>query len=396
MTSAYFKNARIYVLLLVLVASIWLAISVIQAVTTYPTEGDSLTLHIPLAKSLFTYQMLIPNAHAILYPAAIESILLVFIKLGIPLNLFNLFGVVILFIGLTLLGKRLGFDYLLSITFGVAIILLHGVVRWSQTQKPDIWMLAFFTLGLWSLLKKKKGLRDFFLLGLTSGFFIGAKFTAPVFLAITLVVFRKYFFSSLNIYKGIFFLIPFLIIGCSWYIRNYLIVGSPVYLDGYSFLAGNAITPLTDHTWKGYILYPHYFFDAYISEYLIWGFGIIFVPVWLLYKRNIQKNILIFKFYLIAASIFFISLLLPFWNTYTQIVGTMRYTFPMALLLVLCVFLIAKREKKELLMIQIVLVVTIISIFPYYHPKLIFFTVPLLFLFHFRKYLFNFLEKKKI
>ncbi len=388
------QYTQVYSCLLFLLFVLWLAISILHGIVTLPTEGDSVNLHIPLAKSLFSSRMFHPNPQDILYPAAIESLLFVFIKLNLPLNLFNLCGVIGLFIGSFLLGRRLKFDSSMSVAFATSVVLLHGIVRWSQTQKPDIWMLVFFVLLLWGLLKEKKGLWDYLLLGIFSGFFVGAKFTAPVFFLITLFIFRKNFFSSITLYKGLIFFLPLFVIGCFWYIRNYFFIGSPVYLEGYSFISGKTITPLTDHAWRGYIFFPHLVLNAYISEYLIWGFGLIFIPIWLFYRKNVKGRSFIFRYFFIAIAVLFISFILPFWSTYSQIVGTMRYTFPMSFLIILCMYMIAKKEKKEVVLMQVSLVVCIISIYPDYHPKLIFVFVPLVILYYYRYSIFKLVRTK--
>lgn len=379
------KKVEFYPLILVTIFLLWLLYSIIVATGTLPSEGDSINLHIPLAKSLLSEKLYKPDpGHDILYPASIELILLFFIVGHIPLNLFNILAIVAMFIGVYLLGKSLGFSKGMSLVFSVATSFLHALVRWSQTQKPDIWMLTFFVFMLWLVHKRNKKGIDYLLMGICSGFFIGAKFTSPLFFLIFVFLFKKKFFNSITINKSIIFLIPFLIIGCFWYVRNVFIVGSPIYLEGYSFFSKEIMVPLTDHAWNGYLHYPNLMLDAYVSEYSIWGFGLMLIPFWLLNKRSDKKISKIVPYYFLALFVFLISLMLPFWGTYTQIVGTMRYTFPMIFLLILCCFLIADYYKKEHLLMQIVVVVVLVSIMPNYHPKIVLLIVPLLLLYHFR------------
>lgn len=364
----------------------WIIFSTYQAIVTTPSEGDSVLLHIPLAKKLLTDKLLHPNPRVdILYPASTEVILLGFILGHIPLNLFNLVGIFVLFAASFLLGRGLGFDKYLSLVLGISISLLHAIVRWSPTQKPDIWMLAFFVLILWVINKKNKSKFDYLLLGVFSGFFIGAKFTAPVFFLIIFILFSKNFLSGINITKILLFLIPCLIIGCSWYIRNYFVIGSLVYLPDYSFISKGPTIPLTDHAWKAYVFYPLRTFNAYISEFMIWSFGILIIPVWIFLKRRESIAFLVGRYYLLGLGILIVSLLLPFWSSYTQIVGTMRYIFPMVFVFMLCIFQIARYYKKELLLFQVVLVNIIISLQSDYHPKVILLIVPLVVIYHYRK-----------
>src|SRR5258706_12306525 len=76
-----------------------------------PFEGDSLQYHIPTAKAIlegkvFSYPK--PNLYGSYYPAAAETILSFFILLHIPLNLFNVLAIVLLFFTCLSLGLAYG------------------------------------------------------------------------------------------------------------------------------------------------------------------------------------------------------------------------------------------------------------------------------------------------
>ena len=119
-----------------------------QAVNSIPSEYDSITYHIPLAKSILNGRIFYPDKLHFpnsTFPAASELILALLLFFHIPLNLFN----IIAWIVLIYLLFRLGNAYKLkqsTYIFVLSIITLPTIVRLLLTQTVDVWFAVFFVI----------------------------------------------------------------------------------------------------------------------------------------------------------------------------------------------------------------------------------------------------------
>ncbi len=370
---------------------IWFLTSFYFGIITPPNEGDSLNIHIFAAEKILNGTIFsLDYSKDLFYPSSTELLLAFFISLKIPLGLFGVFSVGALFTGSYLLGKELFNDKNYAAVFATSVALLHGIIRWSLTQKPDILMTASLAFTLWIMLKKKREILDYLLLGLFCAVFVGAKFNGPIYLLVILIPFYKVFVKEFSIKKTIYFLIPFLTIGCSWYIRNIIVTGDPFYFPDYSNIVSEG--SLFNYTLRAYIFQPVAMANAYLSEFMLWSLGITLVPLYIFIKRKEIKdntNLLIAKLFTSAFIILLISFAFPYRAFYYQLVGTMRYTLPMIFLIMICVFLIAKRYGHEKLIALISIPMIIVSQMQDYHPKIIIPIVGLIVVWYFRKSLVN-------
>jgi len=356
-------------------------------ITTLPSEGDSINIHIPIAQRILSGKILLPLNHNIdsMYPAASELILALFIGLHFSLNLYNVLAIVLLFFTLVALGRTFTLSKPMSIFFAISITTLYGVLRYVDTQKIDVWMLVFYALSLLLLKKSKKGIRDFFLLGITLGMVIGSKYSGPFYAIILLCFYLKDLVKQLNVYKFFIFFIPLCILGATWYIRNYSNFGNPFYPQPFLFFTGDphALYYAWPY-WKVALMFPQLVVNAFISEYMIWVVTLVILPIVLfgnvLFKKfpeiNSEKRIL---FLGIINFIFFIFLPSAPAHDYTAIVYGIRYSFPAFLVLQLSLFCIAKKYNLDKLLAIVVFTNLIFLLLPVnYHAKLLFLFVPII------------------
>ena len=128
-------------------------------VTTSPKELDSVIYHIPIAKSYLTGDIFSSPKSSILhrfFPGASEGILALFLLANIPLNLYNVLGVICLFFACYFLGKKTGLSKDSSLIFAVSFCSLTAVIRWMNVQIVDIWMVVFYAGALALLVKPEK------------------------------------------------------------------------------------------------------------------------------------------------------------------------------------------------------------------------------------------------
>lgn len=347
-----------------------------------PWEGDSLAYHLPIAKlilsgkiinpALLTYQW--PTDFYRLYqPGAIESILSLFIFTKIPVSLFDVLGVFVFFFSMYLLGKTYGLNRNLSIIFASSLGTLHTVMRWISSQTIDVWLAAFFGFTLVLLNKPKKTWRYFALLGTVLGFVFGGKYTGPVYFLFLIIIFGWGAIKKINLKNIICFIIPFSIFGISWYVRNYILTGDPYFPQSIPFFKGIEYHVL-DYPAGGMILkYPKVWFDALFSEYMIWSLSLIVAPVLIIKFKN-KLDIKLFIFFVLC---FIVYLFLPSGESPSLITSGFRYTYVAFIPLVLIIFINAQKYKKEMVLSIVALTNMIVLPELSYHPKLLFFLIPI-------------------
>ncbi len=376
---------KIYLLFGLVFFIVTLVSLLLKGIHTLPAEGDSVNMHIPIAKSILSGNFFYLDKNGdIFYPAATETLLSLFIVLKIPLNLFNVIGIIFSFVFSVILGIKVGLEKKMAIWMGLSIFFLYGISRWSLTQKPDIWMLNFFILILIFYFIKVKRDIDYFWFGISAGAFIGSKFTGPVFMFVTLIFFHSKFFTGINFKRIIFFIIPVFMIGVFWYVRNYIVTGNPFYFQGYSATSLSTSDGLLAwHAWQSILFHARDMLDALISEFMLWSVGIILVPIFALIHREEKKMKIIIRLAYVSILFFIIYLFLPASDNLTQMIGSLRYVFPAIYLIILSIFIIGAKYKINDFIIAITFSNIVVLMLPEYHPKLIFFIFPLLLLLDF-------------
>jgi hypothetical protein len=144
-----------------------------------PLDGDSWDYHIPIAVSILDGSFLshphevIPHWHRPeshgsdsstglqfipqwYYPGASEAINALFILLGIPLTLSNIFATIVLFFCLWKLARTFLLSSSYSLLFAVAICTLNLILRWLNAVSIDVWVGVFFTFAVILLEKPKQ------------------------------------------------------------------------------------------------------------------------------------------------------------------------------------------------------------------------------------------------
>lgn len=377
------------------IVSLFFLYNVYTGIITKPSEGDSVNYHIPVANYYLTGQIFSPPDKNMIirwYPSASESILALFILLHIPLNLYNMLASLILLITCYKLGNYFFENSHFSIIFATNIISLYGVQRLQHTQNIDIWLSIFFILSFFLLLNPQKRISYFLKLGFCLGMIIGSKYSGPMWAFAIILVYGKRLIPYLNLKRIIIFTIPILILGISWYMRNLIITGSPIYPQGFFFLSGyiewkkNNFSFMNYPMWKSFVNYPYLTISAFISEYMMWTLNIIAIPLIFVFAQ-IHKTFINFKaikdmlFLTVISYIFFF--ILPGGSQYEQIVLGMRYSYGPLILSILCIFLLSMRIKLTNLLCYIIAANTLIIFLPSYHPKVLIVVIPMIIISYF-------------
>jgi len=352
-----------------------------NGITTQPSEGDSIHQHIPNAKAILAGKIFYSskNTEISSYPAASEAILAVFMLLHIPLDLYNVLAIVVLFFAIVPLGQAFGLSKNSSLMLAFSLCSLYGVLRYADTQKIDIWLLVFYAFSLLLLQKPEKKLSYFVKLGFTLGMVAGSKYSGPFWVILLLGFYFKNVIQNLNWGRFLAFLVPFSIVGVSWYIRNIIAFGDPFFPQAFLFFKGDPhVQYYAWPYWKIAISFPGELFNALISEYMTWVVSIVLlvvIGIGNLFFKQFQSINPVRKVLLLGLVNFVYFLFLPAApiHNYTAIVYDIRISFPALLTMMLTVFCIAKIYKQTELIAFIAFanMIVVISTFPY-HPKLIF------------------------
>ena len=351
------------------------------AVTTTPqqiNELDSLGQHIPLAESIAKGNLFNPPrlANGLGYYMPIgEIILSIFIKLGVPLGFYNVLSLILLFIIAYKLGVRFGMFGCMSVVFAFSLVSINSVLRLVPTQKNDIWLAIFFLWSLYLLKKPKKEIKYFLSLGTSLGLLIGVKYSGVLYALILAVLFYKDLKKKLSFEKVLIVLLPIILFGGAWYLRNYILTGNPFY----------PVSILGFNGHPGFIVPRGYntlfsartslmTIEAFMSEYLIWSI-LPLVFIYLILRKKYRSLISsdLYKLLIISLFSFLVYLVLPSEYTRTNITSNLRFLYPVMFPLVLSAFIFARRHGLALIVaiISILSSVSVLSQFNY-RPKLIF------------------------
>lgn len=350
-------------------------------------EGDSINYHIPIAKAFLDGTITNPaNINAVpflkYYPGSSEGFLSILMFFKIPINIFNVFAVFFLLLSSYFLGKSFGLKNELSVIFASSVSTLHTTTRWINTQVIDIWLLVFFTLSLALVQKPRKKLSYFILLGFSFGMLIGTKYTGVYFLFILLIFSFKKIFKIINLKLFVVFLIPFTAFGGIWYLRNYLLTGDPIYPQDFLFFKGTGayFQILENNVFRSFSYQNGVLnnINALISEYGVFALSLLTPFLFLIKKirnsKNLNKARLLITIGFLNLIIFFI---LPSDRYYNIVVSVIRYTYPAFIPLILSVFIISQKSKKEVLVSLIALSSLVIIPELSFYPKLMIIFIPL-------------------
>lgn len=364
--------------------------------TSIPTEGDSLNYHIPIAKSyldgtVFTPEKIQGVPFLKYSPGSTEAILAIFFLLSIPANLFNVLGVLVFFFSLYYLGRKFGLEKDYSLIFASSVATLNGIVRWLDTQKVDIFMASYFVFALALLQKPEKKLSYFLKLGFFLGMLIGSKYSGLLFAAVLIAVYLPLILRYINLKRILVFSFPFFIFGGSWYLRNYLSSGNPMYPQGFLFFKDAGFTILNHQVWKVVTGSWFGFFgtiNALVSEYMIW---LVSIPMTLVYflKRRLKTEGNILSLIILGVCNCIIYSFLPSDNIDHIMVSVIRYSYVAFIPFVLTMFILARKYKKQDYL-GVVAVANMFAVgFPMsYNPKILLLFIPvalLLYYFQSRK-----------
>lgn len=351
-------------------------------VSLAPWEGDSLAYHIPIAKLILNGHIINPaietytlpvDFYRLYQPGSLEFILSILILTKIPINIFNVFGIAALFFALRYLARTFKLSPEMSTIFAVSLSILHGVIRWVNAQTIDAWLAVFFAISLALLQKPKKTWKYFLGLGFSFGMIMGGKYTGPAYVLFLILVYGKSLLSKINLKNFLLFVFPFLILGASWYIRNYILTGDPYFPQTIPFFKGIPYEVLSAPVWKMFLKFPKVWLDAFISEYTIWFLALVITPFFAIRNKNKE----LFKLSILGFLSFTIYFFLPSGPNADLITSGFRYTYPAFIPFILGIFLLAQRYKKEVLISIIAVTNTLVLPELSYHPKILFILIPI-------------------
>lgn len=345
--------------------------------TTTPAvinESDSLAYHIPIARNLAKFNFTPPNVPQGLgyYPASSEIVLAALIFLHIPLNLFGVFALILLFYFARRVGESFGLTKEMATVFAGSAATLQSVLRWPLTQTVDIWLAVFFLAALYLLKTPTKPLSYFLKLGTALGFLMGAKYSGILYGIILLIIFGREAFAKIKLRQFVYFLTPLSILGLSWYIRNYFLTGNLFYPANFLWFSGSPEFPVSSFlswTAAGNIIQnPKFlvnFVSALNSEFPVWFLTLIFPLVVIV--RKIPENVS--RLTLLGGAMFLVFLfILPVWPGIE--ISNLRFIYPTLSVLILSVFLLFKNHSEKLAIFA--LLIAFISVLNIgYHPKIL-------------------------
>jgi hypothetical protein len=316
--------------------------------------------------------------------------------LHIPLTLSNILAIFVLAICSYYLALTCKLNRYFALLFALTIVTLNVLVRWMNAVSIDVWVGVYICLLIILLEKPKKSMWYYLQLGFVSGMLVGSKYNVIIFLVILFAIYCKNLIKTITFSRIIIFLIPFSIFGLFWYVRNYFLMHNPFYpiaTLGFPGIKDYGKFLVFDYTmWGVGLKYPINMLNAAFGEYKLWLFSIFIVIGALFHQFFIRKNFefdTITKILLIGFINFLIFLNFPTDQHTWIMVSSFRYSYPAFIPLILGVFLLAAKYKKELLLSFVAIACMLNDMTMTYYPKLIFIYLPLAFV------LFYFFERQK-
>jgi len=329
--------------------------------TSPTTEIDSLVYHIPIARHIRSHGWFtVPQIEQGwgYYPAVGETILAgLLLVSGSLVNLFNILAVALVFLVSFLLGNVFGLRSNSSLVYAAAVSLLQPALRLVNTQTVDIWFQLFSLLSVLLLTTVRKSSTRVLASGIALGLLAGTKYSGPSAVLLILLFLRRNL-RGIRFPKLFLGLIPLILLGGFWYVRNWLLAGNPFYPANLSFFgfslqgaANNSITnwfPL-----KTILFYPggiRIFLTSLVSEYAVW---LVFLGYFLLRlfadraekkAAHLQDALRVTYFGIALSAIY---LLIPGWPK--NMLSDLRYALPGVSLMILGFFVyFAKKSALPL------------------------------------------------
>ena len=306
-------------------------------VTDETIENDSRIYHIPIAQSVLTGQVLTGEGYTSpfsFYPGTAEMILAVLMALGIPLNLFNVAGLVAL-TGLTYkLMQRAEVSKEGAVIAAVSVGLLPTVLRLPLTQLVDIWLAVWWVWWIYLLEKPLWKWKYWLVLGVVTGLLMGTKVSGLILIMTGGVFYGKSLLEAAGKEKLVGAGLLGVVVGGWWYLRNWLVTGNPMYPLDFLGFKGDSVSQLPI-VWK-FLLKDKgavgMFLQALGSEFL--GWVVAFVAP--LFARN--------KWIWLGIANTLIFLILP--GSPGTIVSNMRYLLPAIIPLIIGIWKWAEERGR--------------------------------------------------
>jgi hypothetical protein len=284
--------------------------------------------------------------------------------------------VALVFLVSFLLGKAFGLRSNSSLVYAAAVSLLQPALRLVNTQTVDIWFQFFSLLSVLLLTSVRKSSTRVLASGIALGMLAGTKYSGP-FAVLLILLFLRRNLRGIRFPKLFLGLIPLILLGGFWYVRNWLLAGNPFYPANLSFFgfslqgaANNSITnwfPL-----KTILFYPggiRIFLTSLVSEYAVWlvflGYFLLRLFAYRAEKKaaHLQDTLRVTYFGIALSAIY---LLIPGWPK--NMLSDLRYALPGISLMILGFFVYF--AKKSVLPLYAA-VFSLLYTFPLltHHPK---------------------------
>lgn len=346
---------------------IWLLVLAYHAywgMTTVPSEGDSLIYHLPIAESVVSGSMwrrdvTLPSPFAY-YPGTGESLVAGMMVLGIPLNLFNVMGWVLLTASLWVLAHRFGLSTYLAGIWATSFALLPSLIRLLPAQTVDIWMTLWVVWMFLLLLQPRNTWKYFLMVGGVWGLMAGTKYSGLGYVGAALLFFGLPLWK-VGGKKLMYACITAALVGGGWYVRNWMFKGNPFYPLDMWIWKGDVASQLPI-VWKTLWFTPWTWgilWEAWISEFLLWGL-VIAAPV-------------VSKSKWVGLGMLYLIMYLGLPGGYGTLLSNLRYLFVGLIPLGLVVgrWLEERGKGRELAVLLIVSMTAVLPQFEYW-PKLFF------------------------
>ena len=353
------------------IAGFFLVYFLYQAVTTVPSEGDSLAYHLPIAHNIlankwtnFENQNDLVNSLLQYYPASSHVILALFVALHIP-QLFNFVGWCLLGVCTYFLAMQSKVSRDTAVIYAITVISLTALVRLLLTQTIDIWLAVWFVLSVLTILRYQSTPKAALLLGFSLGMLIGTKFTGPLFALVLCAVFIQELWKRSNLKQGAIIAGTILIVGLSWYLKNFITHGD------FFYPSSHPLFHLDEwYTWQTITASPanaFYFVQALISEYSFWSLSLLLLPIVCVSPRSTS---FMKRLSVISILCFIIHLALP--AAAVNVLSDLRYAAPTFITAILVMFMYAEKIGKAyaLSIASLIQVVLVFSLKMSHQPKI--------------------------
>lgn len=339
-----------------------------------PGLGDSWDYHIPISEMILRGEFISPKnvlRPIWYYPGSSEAINSILIFFHVPLTLSNLLAVIVLFFCCWKLGGIANLGYYESIFFATTIVTLNALVRWYNAVSIDVWVAIFFILSIILFERPKKTSGYFLTLGFTLSMLIGSKYSTWWLVGILLLFYARIFIHFGSMKRLLIFTLPFTTFGLFWYIRNIILVNNPFYPLPFFGLPYALV--FSDNVLGVTLAKPKEMFDAFFGEYKIWILAPL-ITILKVLQDGIKKKLFPMnvprRISLIGIFLFIVFLSFPTSDIPSIMVSSFRYSYPAMILLILSLFLLAKKYRflNHLSLISLSSMISVVSFS--YHPKL--------------------------